>query len=804
MSKLKICVVLWMLLWAGAVHAGPNSYRQQFPLPSPSVPGSLGVNIHFTTPRPGEVAQLAGAGFKWIRLDFFWAGIERERGKYDFTLYANLLAQLKAAGIRAIFILDYGNDLYEKGSPRSPEAREPFARFAAAAVTRFCGQGIVWEMWNEPNIQFWQPKPNVDEYITLALETGKAIRKAAPEEWFVGPGMSGMDFPFLERCFKAGLLNYWDAVSFHPYRNTPPETAAADFAHVRVLIDTYAPERSHVPIFSSEWGYSELYPGLNRERQGWYIARQSLSNLANGLVISIWYDWHDDGVDPKEPEHHFGTVSTDYREKETYRAIQTLTRTLNGFALNKRLSLPSPDDYCLLFTRGTQTALAVWTSSRTPHSVVLPLGGAKAAIVSYLGKSSVGTSLPNGLTLTLTEAPQYVLPVKPDPRLATAAAWFSLPPFLQVGDLKDEKVLLEASTGSFPAAKGRVSFQKQDGDAAGSVQKTVMTLPVTFSKTIRVPAEINTLVDRSATPRRYRVNLTMPGVQPVAQEILLVSRRPIQMTVLPPVGRTLPIQITNRSGFPFNGRIFVTSGRETREAGGEEQIVPVVFARGEREKLFTVTRNSFNALVGAVLEEPADGGFRPIVTSPPTFFQSFALPGSSNGGEIAIEKPFSVVPDGDPKIDSQIQTSQEMAPAGLPVNGLRAEKIAYDFQPGWKFLRVLPEGKLKAPLAGEPSALGMWVYSDGSGDALRARFTDTTGQTFQPQADNLDWKGWRYVTFSLRDAPGHWGGADDGKVHLPIHLDTLLLIDSPGGRGGKGEIYFTPPTVMWQYPDAGK
>ncbi len=119
------------------------------------------MNIHFTDPRPGEMEMIAAAGFKWIRNDLAWGGTEREKGKYDFSAYDRLIAALEKHGMHAVFILDYGNRLYDGGQPpRSEEARAAFGRWAVAAVTHFKGKGCLWEMWNEPNIaQFWKPKP---------------------------------------------------------------------------------------------------------------------------------------------------------------------------------------------------------------------------------------------------------------------------------------------------------------------------------------------------------------------------------------------------------------------------------------------------------------------------------------------------------------------------------------------------------------------------------------------------------------------------------------------------------------------
>src|SRR6266542_3823452 len=84
-------------------------------LPELTIPGALGVNIHFTDPKPGEMKMLADAGFRWVRMDFTWGGTEREKGKYNFSAYDRLLQALAPSAIRAVFILDYSNRLYDNG-----------------------------------------------------------------------------------------------------------------------------------------------------------------------------------------------------------------------------------------------------------------------------------------------------------------------------------------------------------------------------------------------------------------------------------------------------------------------------------------------------------------------------------------------------------------------------------------------------------------------------------------------------------------------------------------------------------------
>src|SRR5678810_219743 len=82
-----------------------------------------------------------------------------------------LMDALAPYGIRAVFILDYSNRLYDDGvSPHTDDGRAAMAAWATAAVRHFAGKGVVWEMWNEPNIkQFWKPRPNVEDYAKLCL-----------------------------------------------------------------------------------------------------------------------------------------------------------------------------------------------------------------------------------------------------------------------------------------------------------------------------------------------------------------------------------------------------------------------------------------------------------------------------------------------------------------------------------------------------------------------------------------------------------------------------------------------------------
>ena len=70
-------VVALILLSAVAVACSSTTA----PLP---IPRGWGVNIHFTSGQPGELAMLSKA-FSFTRMDFTWSSIESEPGVYDFS-----------------------------------------------------------------------------------------------------------------------------------------------------------------------------------------------------------------------------------------------------------------------------------------------------------------------------------------------------------------------------------------------------------------------------------------------------------------------------------------------------------------------------------------------------------------------------------------------------------------------------------------------------------------------------------------------------------------------------------------------
>src|ERR1700739_768570 len=82
-------------------------------LPVPTIPAGVGVNIHFTTGHERDLKMIAAAGFKFVRMDFFWATTEPRKGEYNWSDYDAFTSELEQHGLRPYYIFDYSNPLYE-------------------------------------------------------------------------------------------------------------------------------------------------------------------------------------------------------------------------------------------------------------------------------------------------------------------------------------------------------------------------------------------------------------------------------------------------------------------------------------------------------------------------------------------------------------------------------------------------------------------------------------------------------------------------------------------------------------------
>ncbi|MDR3707959.1 MAG: cellulase family glycosylhydrolase [Capsulimonadaceae bacterium] len=717
-------------------------------LSSPGIPQSCGVNIHYRPIPDSILPRLGDTGYGYARTDFKWDQIEKQPGVYDFSTWDKMTAQLASIGCKPLYTMTYGNPIYDpdavahaaiKGPyapPRTPQAVAAYARFAAAAAAHFRGRGVIWEIWNEPDgVTFWKPTPSADEYTTMALEAAKEMRQADPSATILAPGLAGYNVPYLRTVLKSGILKYIDAVSWHPYRHSAPETVAAQYDSMSKIIAQYTPPGAPIrPIIASEWGYATTAKwNCSEDAQARYLVREWLANMAMGVDLTIFYDWRDDGKDPADQEANFGTLHNDFSLKPSGAAAKQLISTLNGYQFAHRLASASPTDWRLLFRKGQSLAVVAWSNALTATdaeatpSIRLVASTdpdyrnlLRAAAVDYhAGLVAFTTLAPARPAITVTNVESVPARV-----------------VLTLGSTTTTLTLAPGATKAFTAAL----FDKMPlGQSLEAPVKVIWNgEPVTDLPNIRAAA--TDLVDVTLNPRT-------DGFQVVAQSFVM----------------------------PFHGALKITT-----PAGAKR--VPVDFNAFETKTLFVPGNPETTVQVSLIDEKD-----RIIAQLPKTRY--VLLPGmprtaSDTGGFDIVPCPMNIPATPAPA---------NVVPAGPDAPSPYAIEYPYKIAPTWLYTLLKPHATLQIP--DDATEIVLWIKSTVDNCGLGSRYLDATKQTFQPGLGRTDTEGWRAVHLTLRTQVYSWGGASDGLQHLPLRLDSLVNVDSPhvpdsSGRALVGPAYY--------------
>lgn len=384
---------------------------------SKTIPNGFGVSIHYPDDRI-DTDLIKDAGFKIVRKDIYWSQIEQVKGVYDYsaTGYDGLTNSLLQNEIRPYYILGYSNGLYESTqSVVTPEGQEAFINYVDSVSSRYRGNGIIWEIWNEPNGSYWLPKPNYSDYSTLLKEASKVIRNNDPSGTIVAPALAGLSddsFVWLEEILKTGVLDYIDGVSVHPYRTQTPETVIGDYVKLRTLLSKYS--NKDITIISGEWGYSTAQgagtTNFNEYTQANYLVRMFLINLLSNVPISIWYGWKNDGTDLSNREQNFGLVQNDVKvSKKAYLAANALNYNLNGYELKERINVVDPNDYVLHFTNENNNSVLVFWTTRDTHQITIPFTSKGGRVLSTFGEKIGDVSEGSQMLLEVINSPKYVV-----------------------------------------------------------------------------------------------------------------------------------------------------------------------------------------------------------------------------------------------------------------------------------------------------------------------------------------------------------------------------------------------------------
>lgn len=370
----------------------------------PESPFGMGVYLERHGADMERVAKAAmEAGVKWTREDISWADVEPRKGEFDWAEVDHRIAVARKYGISIYAIVA---SFPEWVKPYSPESITGYVEFLEKLVARYKGDIHHWEIWNEPNIFFWQgPKELYNDLLKLSYA---AVKRADPSAQVLGMSTAGIDYNFIARSMARGTP--YDALTIHPYRKTLEDDV---FMRELELVSQLArrPDGSPRPVWITEFGWTTYSPhnslkqdfeAVTERAQASLLARAYLCALASPVAPNTsWYDFRNDGDDPLYFESNLGVMTRDLKPKPAYAAYRTLTRVLEGRKFAKRLPSP-PDVYVMQFEPGN--VVAAWSPVRDAEIAVESAAG--RTLLNAIGESSPLD--PSGKLPLRAGAPVYI------------------------------------------------------------------------------------------------------------------------------------------------------------------------------------------------------------------------------------------------------------------------------------------------------------------------------------------------------------------------------------------------------------
>jgi hypothetical protein len=209
-----------------------------------------------------DMELLKRSGINMLRISFGWDGIEEAKDQYNWLFWDDYVRMAtEEYGITLIPYVCYtpmwnstGDSITYWRSP--PKDYDQFGKFVETLVNRYKPWIKSWEIWNEPDIEwFWLG--TVTDFARLLKIGSDAVRRADPDAIVVFGGLAH-ETNFLWKLFRDhGISPYVDVVNIHNYNETwsgnPNEEVIGYVNTVADIVQRYGNGQS---IWMAEIGYS--------------------------------------------------------------------------------------------------------------------------------------------------------------------------------------------------------------------------------------------------------------------------------------------------------------------------------------------------------------------------------------------------------------------------------------------------------------------------------------------------------------------------------------------------------------------
>jgi polysaccharide biosynthesis protein PslG len=302
------------------------------------------------------------------RVDVGWASIEQDgKGKINWDYVGRLDHLVDGANARGIkLLLMYAETpCWASSAPSSlkqgcdgawwdrdvqnyaPKHVDDFADSFAWVVRRYRGRVYSWEVWNEPNQDyFFHTDDPVGDYASMVRESYGPAKEADPHAIIVAGSLSDADFEFTDALYDHGVKGHFDAWSVHPYSDdrsplnthvtSPRYSFSSGVPAVRAVMKRHGDAK---PIWLTEFGWSTCdvrgpvswQNCVDRDTQASYL-KQAFRHMRTWsyVPVGIWFNLKNTTGDAGDRVGNYGLLTQDGSEKAAFGAFRSVARELEA------------------------------------------------------------------------------------------------------------------------------------------------------------------------------------------------------------------------------------------------------------------------------------------------------------------------------------------------------------------------------------------------------------------------------------------------------------------------------------------
>jgi hypothetical protein len=333
---------------------------------------------------------------------------------YDFSELDRIVDSITDAGAEPLMSLSYTpSALIDKNEFTPPNDFDAWEALVYETVYYYnVERGLniqYWEVWNEPNLHFWEG--SIQDYMDLYSATVRGLKRADSSAQIGGPATASFAttsptfYRFEEENWFTALINHvnennlpLDFVSWHLYSITPEAYALNIAIHEEWLTDL----DPRPPMFLTEWNFAAgAASAMDNGKSVSYLAK-TLSILSDSNLEQAFYFEPIDGGD--DWIRKWGLIRADGMRKASFYAF-TLFDKLDGIRLFTETNHPNIGAMATLSDEDLH--VLVWIDTESNEIVSISIEGIKessATLNIYGVDEFYGNSYyENGTTETFVE-----------------------------------------------------------------------------------------------------------------------------------------------------------------------------------------------------------------------------------------------------------------------------------------------------------------------------------------------------------------------------------------------------------------